>query len=65
MFGEDFKTSVFGFVMCMAGCEWAQAYLVLSYKVLLPCVVKTIFSFLMSSIIVPHITSGLFCGAFL
>lgn len=65
MFGEDFKTSVFGFAMCMAGCECAQAYLVLSYKVLLPYVVKKIFSFLMPSISVPHITSGLFCGAFL
>lgn len=42
MFGEGFKTSVFGFAMCMAGCECAQAYLVLSYKVLLPCVEKNI-----------------------
>lgn len=65
MFGEDFKTSVFGFAMCMAGCECAQASLCLSYKVLLPSTEKKIFPFLMPSIRVPHITSGLFCGAFL
>lgn len=40
MFGEDFKTSVFGFAMCMAGCECAQASLCLRYKVLLPCAEK-------------------------
>lgn len=40
IFGEDFKTSVFGFAVCMAGCEWAQASLCFSCKVLLPCVEK-------------------------
>lgn len=39
-FGEDFKTSMFGFAMCMAVCEHAHASLCLSYKVLLPCVEK-------------------------
>lgn len=60
-----FKTGVFGFAMCMAGCECTQASLCLSYKVLLPCLEKKIFSFLMPGIRVPHITSGLFCSAFL
>lgn len=40
MFGEDFKTSVFGFAVCMAGCECAQASLCFSCKVLLPRVEK-------------------------